>query len=77
MQTVLEKTLAARDGELAGWEEMSDSSGVEVGQQGDGHLEAPPRYLLAETKAAEVRVVRNVRDLCQPEERYRAVELHL
>ncbi len=74
MQMVLEKTMHARDRELAGLVEggkgMSSSSGVEVGDGGE-----EKRRYLAETKAAEVRVVRNVRDLWCPEERYKALEL--
>lgn len=77
MQSVLEKTVAARDRQIEGLAEggkaMSNSSGVEVGD-GEG---GPSRRYLAETKAAEVRVVRNVRDLCWPEERYQAVELEV
>ncbi|KAF7502653.1 hypothetical protein GJ744_005407 [Endocarpon pusillum] len=77
MQMVLEKTMQARDRKLAGLTEggkgMSSSSGVEVGGD-DG--EGKRRYL-AETKAAEVRVVRNVRDLWCPEERYEACELQV
>lgn len=76
MQMVLEKTMQARDRELAGLTEggkgMSSSSGVEVGDDGEGQ-----RRYLAETKAAEVRVVRNVRDLSCPEERYEACELQV
>ena len=76
MQMVLEKTLQARDAELAalvqGGKSMSSSSGVEVGDDG----QARRRYL-AETKAAEVRVVRNVRALGCPEERYKALELQV
>lgn len=76
MQMVLEKTMQARDRELAGLTEggkgMSSSSGVEAGDDGEGK-----RRYLAETKAAEVRVVRNVRDLWCPEERYEVCELQV
>jgi pyridoxine kinase len=76
MQMILEKTLEARDRELADLTAdgrgMSSSAGVDVGNGGGSS-----RRHLAETKAAEVRLVRNVRDLWQPEERYKAVELQV
>ncbi len=81
LQMVLEQTLRARDAEVArlgeGGKSMSSSSGVEgVADDDGGDGEAKRRYL-AETKAAEVRVVRNVRALCWPEERYKALELRV
>lgn len=76
MQMILEKTLEARDRELAGLAAegrgMSCSTGVDMVSGEESH-----RRYLAETKAAEVRVVRNVKDLWQPEDRYKAVELEV
>ena len=73
MQMVLEKTMKARDREIEGFGKSPVASvgGVEGDQSGS---EETRRYL-AETKAAEVRVVRNWRDLVSPEERYKAVPL--
>lgn len=79
MQTVLEKTVAARDEEIkalsAHGKAMSSSSSFAGVDVGGSEVEEDMMRRLAETKAAEVRVVRNVRDLWQPEERCRAVEL--
>lgn len=76
LQMVLEKTLAARDAEISSISihgtEMSSSTGVDMGVNG-GSM----RRHLAETKAAEVRLVRNVKDLWQPEARYQAVQLDI
>ncbi|EXJ82394.1 pyridoxine kinase [Capronia epimyces CBS 606.96] len=77
MQMVLEKTLAARNDELRSFGQGPGASigGVEgqvaVAVGGGGDDESKRRFL-AETKAAEVRVVRNARDLTHPEPRYRA-----
>lgn len=84
MQMVLEKTLGARDEELAALmgrgKEMAVFGGVDVAgyggesddddddDDGNGGEEGKSRHL-AETKAAEVRVVRNVGDLWAPEDR--------
>lgn len=78
MQMVLEKTMAARDAEMAGF---GNSPGASVGGvEGEGNpnndSEAKRRYL-ALTKAAEVRVVRNATDLVKPEERYKAMPLEV
>ena len=62
MQTVLEKTVREGMGNVGG----EGGGGDEEGKKRRRHL--------AETKMAEVRVVRNVRDLWWPGERYRAVE---
>lgn len=79
MQMVLEKTLVARDREIeglsGGGKGMSNSSGFDEGG-GSADSEEKKRHL-RETKAAEVRVVRNVRDLWLPEERYKAVEIEI
>lgn len=76
MQMVLEGTLEARDREVAGMSAdgkgMSSSAGVDMGSNGEGL-----RRHLRETKAAEVRLVRNVKALWQPEERYKAVEMEV
>ena len=73
MQMVLEKTIQARDEELKklGWGSGGLVDGEGKGENGD---ESKRRYL-AETKAAEVRVVRNVRALVAPVERYKAQAL--
>lgn len=73
VQMVLEKTVVARDREVAGW--TKDGKGMSTSQGVDAEAGEGTRRHLAETKAAEVRVVRNVGDLWGPEERYRAVEL--
>ncbi len=73
MQMVLEKTMKARDKEMQGF---GKSPGASVGGvEGDQSTSEETRKYLAETKAAEVRVVRNWRCLVEPEERYKAVRL--
>ena len=76
MQIVLEKTLAARDAEMQSFGTSPGASvgGVE-GEEG-GDSEAKRKYL-AETKAAEVRVVRHAKDLLNPQDRYKAEALAL
>ncbi|EHY61004.1 Pyridoxal kinase [Exophiala dermatitidis] len=73
MQMVLEKTIVARDEELRSFGRSPGASvgGVE-GQANDGSDSEEKRRYLAETKAAEVRVVRNAKDLIHPEPRYKA-----
>ncbi|KIW14760.1 pyridoxal kinase [Exophiala spinifera] len=78
MHMVLEKTIKARDEELS---KFGQSPGASVGgveglgaENSDG--EAKRRYL-AETKAAEVRAVRNAKDLVYPEPRYVAVAMEV
>ncbi|KIX05093.1 pyridoxal kinase [Rhinocladiella mackenziei CBS 650.93] len=68
MQTVLEKTVKARDQEIS---KFGQSPGASMEGEEGGNGEAK-RRLLAETKAAEVRAVRNAKDLLIPEDRYRA-----
>jgi pyridoxine kinase len=75
MQMVLEKTVKARDeamkqfdGERAG---KTDSVGVGVEGINGEDSEGKKRYL-TETKAAEIRVVRNVADLRSPEVKFKA-----
>ena len=85
MQGVLEKTMRARDEvvnkvvggeeEEEGGKEGSQGHGVD-GVQSGGDGEGKKRHL-AVTKAAEVRVVRNVEDLKRPGERFRAVALEV
>ena len=83
MQGVLEKTMRTRDegvkglegGEGEGGKEGSQGHGVD-GVQSSGDGEGKKRHL-AVTKAAEVRVVRNVEDLKRPRERFRAVALEV
>ncbi|EXJ54426.1 pyridoxine kinase [Cladophialophora yegresii CBS 114405] len=71
MQMVLEKTWTARDEEM---KKFGRSPGASVGGvEGEGETVGEgKRRFLAETKAAEVRVVRNARDLRHPEARYQA-----
>ncbi|EXJ81613.1 pyridoxine kinase [Capronia coronata CBS 617.96] len=78
MQMVLEKTLVARDEEMRRFGQSPGASvgGVE-GQGNDGNDSESKRRYLAETKAAEVRVVRNAKDLVHPEERYKAEPLEV
>lgn len=66
MHAVLRKTKLARD------EVLERAEGAE-GRSGEGEKD---RYLM-ETKAAEVRLVRNMPDLRRPEVRYRAQGLDL
>lgn len=78
MQMVLEKTLVARDEELRSFGQSPGASigGVE-GQGNAGSDSEGKRRYLAETKAAEVRVVRNAKDLIHPEQRYKAQSLEV
>jgi pyridoxine kinase len=69
MGGVLEETMQARDREMRGWEELNSKGGGEG--EGDEEEHARRKYL-AETKAAEVRVVRNVHLLRCPVVRRRA-----
>lgn len=77
MQAVLEKTAKAREEVMkvyvGGEEEKGKSGSVGSGMDGvpGGDSVDKKRYLAA-TKAGEVQVVRNVADLRQPEERYKA-----
>lgn len=73
MQMVLEKTMAARDEEMKTFGQGPGASvgGVE-GQGNEGSDDEGRRKYLAQTKAAEVRIVRNARDLLEPEDRYKA-----
>lgn len=70
MQIVLEKTMKARDEEM---EKFGQGPGASIGGlEGDQSSTEETRRYLALTKAAEVRVVRNQRDLLEPERRYKA-----
>jgi pyridoxine kinase len=73
MQMILEKTMKARDKELEGFGQSPGAS--TGGVEGDQSTSQETRKYLAETKAAELRVVRNWRDLVNPEPRYKAVPL--
>jgi pyridoxine kinase len=65
MQTVLEKTMVARDEEM---KEFGKSPGASIGgTEGDQSTSEETREYLARTKASEVRIVRNWRDLVDPE----------
>jgi pyridoxine kinase len=74
MQMVLEKTMQARDEEMKSFGQGPGASVGGVDGEGGTDDEAKRKYL-AETKAAEVRVVRNARDLMMPEDRYQAQAL--
>ena len=78
MQLVLEKTLKARDEALKMYDVEEGGKKGSVGAGAEGVCgqgsEAKKRYL-AETKAAEVRVVRNVADLRDPDVKFRAKAL--
>jgi pyridoxine kinase len=78
MQLVLEKTLKARDEALKMYDVEEDGKKGSVGAGVEGvcgqDSEAKKRYL-AETKAAEVRVVRNVADLRDADVKFRAKAL--
>lgn len=71
MQMVLERTVVGRDQEMG----KKRGGGGVVDSSGEADEDATRTRYLAETKAAEVRVVRNVGALWEPEERYHAVEL--
>ena len=80
MQMVLEKTVKARDeamkqfdGERGG---KTDSVGVGVEGINGEDSEGKKRYL-TETKAAEIRVVRNVADLRSPEVKFKATAVEV
>ncbi|KEF55017.1 pyridoxine kinase [Exophiala aquamarina CBS 119918] len=76
MQIVLEKTLAARDAEMKAFGASPGASVGGVEGEDGGDSESQRRYL-AETKAAEVRVVRHARDLQDPQNRYKAEALEV
>ncbi|KAJ9613996.1 putative pyridoxal kinase [Cladophialophora chaetospira] len=76
MQMILEKTWRARDEEM---QKFGLGPGASVGGvEGEGEtVGEDKRRFLAETKAAEVRVVRNTKDLIEPEARYKAEALEV
>jgi len=76
MQMILEKTMKARDEEM---KNFGKSPGASIGGvEGEGETTGEgKRKFLAEMKAAEVRVVRNWRDLVEPEEKYKASALEV
>lgn len=75
MQMVLEKTLRFRDEAM---KTFGQSPGASVGGvEGDESSTEEDRRYLALTKAAEVRVVQNVKDLLEPDSRYAAGEVKL
>jgi pyridoxine kinase len=77
MQMVLEKTMLARDREMEKFDQKDDGRGVGESGEGEENMTPETRRYLAETKAAEVRVVKNWRDLVEPEQRYKAEPLDL
>ena len=77
MHLILEKTMKARNEEMRVWEEAETMrNGVgEHGSEEEALDALEKRRHLAKSKAAEIRLVRNVRDLLEPENRFKAVEL--
>ena len=77
MHVVLEKTMKARNEEMRVWEEAETMrNGADEHDSKERSLDAQEkRRHLAKSKAAEIRLVRNVRDLLEPEDRFKAVEL--
>lgn len=71
MQEVLARTLVKRDEEIAAWEAKVAANGT-----GDGEDVEKQRYLMR-TKAAEVRLVRNLECLKHPEVKYQAVKIDI
>lgn len=70
MQEVLARTMVARDKELAEWEAKQDLAGT---ADDEGHMEKMKH--LKRTKAAEVRLVRNLGCLKHPIVKYKAEEV--
>lgn len=68
MHDVLQRTMLARNAEL------SASAAYQSAIAGEDTTEIAKQRFLRETKAAEVRLVRNVRFLQQPETEFSAVE---
>ena len=76
MQLVLGKTVKARDEAMGRYDGDKGSVGFGVDGVAGGHSQEKRRHL-AETKAAEVRVVRNVADLTSPEVKFTAVAVEV
>ena len=78
MQVVLEKTMKNRQEAMDEYEKGGKKGSVGGGVDGvdGGDSEGKKRYL-TETRAAEIRVVRNVKDLKEPEHRYKAEALEV
>lgn len=76
MQMVLEKTAKASNEVMSKYDGKNNGKKGSVGMGMDGveggGLEEKKKRHLAETKAAEIRVVRNVADLRCPQVRFRA-----
>lgn len=72
MQIILEKTMKARDREMERYERRGGGSGTVDGDQSTS--EETRRYL-AQTKAAEVRIVKNWKHLMEPERKFTAMPL--
>lgn len=79
MSAVLQKTLEARNKELKRWEgekiAMGQVASVDAQTGTNGGASEEKTEALARTKAAEVRAVRNARDLIHPKIRFEAKEL--
>lgn len=71
MQEVLARTLVKRDEEIAAWEAKVAANGA-----GDGVDVEKTRHLMR-TKAAEVRLVRNLECLKHPEVKYQAEKIDI
>ncbi|RMZ79620.1 hypothetical protein DV737_g3288, partial [Chaetothyriales sp. CBS 132003] len=82
MQTVLEKTITAKDEELARLDQAQETTGGPRRDQSedvgvDVGVNEETRKYLALTKASEIRLVRNWRDLVDPRERFKAQAVDL
>lgn len=73
MQMVLEKTMVARNREMTEWETRHLRAAADVEEEDPADLDR--RRYLAQTKAAEVRLVRNTADLLLPEDMFLAEAL--
>jgi pyridoxine kinase len=76
MQMVLEKTVKARDEAMKKFDGEGGGKTDSVGGVNGEDSEGKKRYL-AETKAAEIRVVRNVADLRSPEAKFKATAVEV
>ena len=72
MQMVLEKTMKDKNREMKEWEDKGMRNGTEVAQ---GSEERAKMRHLAQSKAAEIRLVRNTIDLLEPQQRFKAAKL--
>ncbi|KAI9885200.1 MAG: hypothetical protein M1823_003003 [Watsoniomyces obsoletus] len=75
IQSILIKTKKARDEELKNFLDGETSSGNGIGNEREREIERERLSHLRKTKAAEVRIVRNIEDVKKPMVRYKAVAL--